>query len=99
MGGKPPSTSRVPVLDRPRFSEPPSSEGVGSSAVELSPGVVLGRLIVANLVTNLLLVMVIVAAPSLTFGSTVSMLQLAACAGVAFNMMYAVVRLRVLVFG
>jgi hypothetical protein len=99
MGGKPPSTGRVPVLDRPRFSEPLSGERVVVPTAIADPGVGLGRLVVGNLITNMLLVVVIVLAPSLTYGPTVSLLQLAACAGVAVNMLYAVMRLRTLLFG
>jgi hypothetical protein len=63
------------------------------------PGAALGRLIAANLATNVLLVVVMVSAPSLTYGATAGVLQLAACIGVALNVMFAVVRLRMLLFG
>jgi hypothetical protein len=90
----------VPVLDRPRVSEPLGNDRFAVQASTVAdPGVTLSRLVAVNLVTNLLLVVVIVAAPSLTAGSTVATLQLVACTGVALNMLYAVVRLRALLFG
>jgi hypothetical protein len=100
MGGKPPSTGRVPVLDRPRFSEPPGSgRVVVPTTAPAGPDLAFRRLIAGNLLANLLLVLVITAAPSLTYGPTVSLLQLAACTGVAINMLYALIRLRALLFG